>query len=340
MRAVGYQKSLPVTDENALVDIELPDPVATGHDILVEVKAVSVNPIDTKVRMRAEPPPGEWKVLGWDAAGIVRAVGPEVKRFRPGDEVWYAGAVTRPGCNSQLHLVDERIAGKKPRSLSWVEAAAMPLTAVTAWEMLFDRLDITRPIPGVPQALLIIGAGGGVGSMAVQLARRPGNVTVIGTASRPETADWAKSLGAEYVLDHSRPLAPQTEALGLLGGPGYVFSITQTDKHFTDVVKLIAPQGRFGLIDDPSSLDIMPFKAKSVSTHWELMFTRSTFQTADMIRQAEILEEVSNLVDAGVLKTTLSDVAGPINAANLRRAHALLESGTARGKIVLEGFGE
>ncbi|BCI66869.1 zinc-binding alcohol dehydrogenase family protein [Acetobacter aceti] len=338
MRAVGYQKSLPVTDENALVDIELPDPVAEGHDLLVEVKAVSVNPVDAKVRMRAEPAPGEWKVLGWDAAGIVRAVGPDVKRFRPGDEVWYAGAVTRQGCNSELHLVDERIVGKKPRTLSWAEAAAMPLTAVTAWEMLFDRLDITRPIPGVPQAILIIGAGGGVGSMAVQLARRPGNVTVIGTASRPETAEWAKALGADFVLDHSKPLAPQIEAAGL-SAPGYVFSITQTDKHFADVVKLIAPQGRFGLIDDPPSLDIMPFKAKSVSAHWELMFTRSTFQTADVIRQAEILEEVSSLVDAGVLRTTLSDVAGPINAANLRRAHALLESGKAKGKIVLEGFG-
>lgn len=339
MRAVGYQKSLPVTDENALVDIELPDPVASGHDLLVEVKAVSVNPVDAKVRMRAEPPPGEWKVLGWDAAGIVRAVGPDVKRFRPGDEVWYAGAVTRQGCNSELHLVDERIVGKKPRTLSWAEAAAMPLTAVTAWEMLFDRLDITRPIPGVPQAILIIGAGGGVGSMAVQLARRPGNVTVIGTASRPETAEWAKALGADTVLDHSKPLAPQIGAAGL-SAPGYVFSITQTDKHFADVVKLIAPQGRFGLIDDPPSLDIMPFKAKSVSAHWELMFTRSTFQTADVIRQAEILEEVSSLVDAGVLRTTLSDVAGPINAANLRRAHALLESGKAKGKIVLEGFGK
>ncbi len=338
MRAVGYQKSLPVTDENALVDIELPDPVAEGHDLLVEVKAVSVNPVDAKVRMRAEPAPGEWKVLGWDAAGIVRAVGPDVKRFRPGDEVWYAGAVTRQGCNSELHLVDERIVGKKPRTLSWAEAAAMPLTAVTAWEMLFDRLDITRPIPGVPQAILIIGAGGGVGSMAVQLARRPGNVTVIGTASRPETAEWAKALGADTVLDHSKPLAPQIGAAGL-SAPGYVFSITQTDKHFADVVKLIAPQGRFGLIDDPPSLDIMPFKAKSVSAHWELMFTRSTFQTADVIRQAEILEEVSSLVDAGVLRTTLSDVAGPINAANLRRAHALLESGKAKGKIVLEGFG-
>ncbi|NHN88040.1 zinc-binding alcohol dehydrogenase family protein [Acetobacter conturbans] len=338
MRAVGYQKSLPVTDENALVDIELPVPEAKGHDLLVEVKAVSVNPVDTKVRMRAEPAPGQWKILGWDAAGVVKAVGPDVKRFQPGDEVYYAGAVTRQGCNSEFHLVDERIAGHKPRSLNWAEAAAMPLTTVTAWEMLFDRLDITRLVPGAAQAILIIGAGGGVGSMAVQLARRPGNITVIGTASRPETFEWARSLGAHYMIDHRQKLAPQIEALGI-GAPGYVFSITQTDRHFPDVVQLIAPQGRFGLIDDPPSLDIMPFKAKSVSAHWELMFTRSTFQTADMIRQAEILEEVSSLVDAGVLRTTLNEVLGPINAANLRKAHALLESGTVKGKIVLEGFG-
>ncbi|MBV1835729.1 zinc-binding alcohol dehydrogenase family protein [Acetobacter estunensis] len=338
MRAVGYQKSLPITDENALVDIDLPTPQATGRDLLVEIKAVSVNPIDTKVRKRAEPPPGEWKILGWDAAGIVRQTGPGVTRFRPGDEVWYSGAVTRPGTNSQFHLVDERIVGHKPKSLNWAQAAAMPLTTITAWEMLFDRLDISRPIPGVASALLIIGAGGGVGSMAVQLAKRPGNVLVIGTASRPETTEWARALGANHVIDHASPLAPQIEALGL-GAPGFVFSTTRTDQHFPDVVKLIAPQGRFGLIDDPPSLDVMTFKAKSVSTHWELMFTRTTFGTSDMIRQAEILEEASNLVDAGVLRTTLTDVLGPINAANLRRAHALLESGTVKGKIALEGFG-
>ena len=338
MRAVGYQKSLLITDKDALVDIDLPVPEAKGHDLLVEVKAVSVNPVDTKIRKRAEPPAGEWKVLGWDAAGIVRAVGPAVRRFRPGDAVYYAGAVTRQGCDSEFHLVDEGIVGKKPVTLNWAEAAALPLTAITAWEMLFDRLDITRPIPGVPQCILIIGAGGGVGSMAVQLARRLGNVTVIGTASRPETAEWAKSLGAQYIVDHSKPLAEQVEALGL-GPVGYVFSITETDRHFAEVVKLIGPQGRFGLIDDPPALDVMPFKAKSVSTHWELMFTRSTFQTADMIRQAEILEEVSNLVDAGLLQTTLSEVLGPINATTLRHAHVLLESGKVRGKIVLEGFG-
>ncbi|NHN84550.1 zinc-binding alcohol dehydrogenase family protein [Acetobacter musti] len=337
MRAVGYQKSLPVTDERSLVDIELPRPEPAGRDLLVEVKAVSVNPVDTKVRMRAEPLPGEWKVLGWDAAGIVTATGPDVRRFKVGDEVYYAGAITRQGTNAEFHLVDERITGHKPRTLSWAQAAAVPLTAITAWEMLFDRLDITRPVPGMTPAILIIGAAGGVGSMATQVARRPGNVTVIGTASRPETRAWVRDLGAHHIIDHSQPLAPQIEALPT-GAPPFVFSTTQTDKHFDDIVSLIAPQGRFGLIDDPPSLNVMPFKAKSVSTHWELMYTRSTFQTADMGRQGEILEEGSSLIDAGVLKTTLTEVLGPITAAVLRRAHALLESGTVRGKIVLEGF--
>ncbi|NHO32734.1 zinc-binding alcohol dehydrogenase family protein [Acetobacter fallax] len=337
MRAVGYQKSLPITDEQSLVDIELPRPEPAGHDLLVEVKAVSVNPVDTKVRMRAEPKPGEWKVPGWDASGVVTATGPDVRRFKVGDAVYYAGAITRQGTNAEYHLVDERITGHKPETLNWAQAAALPLTAITAWEMLFDRLDITRAVPGITPAILIIGAAGGVGSMATQLARRPGNIIVIGTASRPETKAWIEDLGATHVIDHSQPLAPQVEALPT-GAPPFVFSITQTDRHFDDVVKLIAPQGRFGLIDDPSSLNVMPFKAKSVSTHWESMFTRSSFHTADMGRQGEILEEVSNLIDAGVLKTTLTKVLGPINAATLRKAHAFLESGTARGKIVLEGF--
>ncbi|GBR12067.1 zinc-binding alcohol dehydrogenase family protein [Acetobacter oeni] len=337
MRAVGYQKSLPVTDENSLVDIELPCPEATGRDLLVQVKAVSVNPVDTKVRMRATPPPGEWKVLGWDAAGIVTATGPDVRRFKVGDYVYYAGDITRQGTNAEYHLVDERLTGHKPQSLSWAQAAAIPLTVLTAWEMLFDRLDITRAVPGMTPAVLIIGAAGGVGSMATQLARRPGNVIVIGTASRPETKAWAEDLGATHVIDHSRPLAPQIEALPT-GAPPFVFSTTQTDKHLDDIVRLIAPQGRFGLIDDPPSLDIMPFKQKSISTHWELMYTRSAFRTADMGRQGEILEEVASLVDAGVIRTTLTQVAGPVNAATLRRVHDLLESGATKGKIVLEGF--
>ncbi len=338
MRAVGYQKSLPITDENALVDIELPDPTPTGRDLLVEVRAVSVNPVDTKVRKRAAAEPGEWKVLGFDAVGTVRAVGPEASLFKPGDEVFYAGAINRPGSNSELHLVDERIVGRKPASLSWAEAAALPLTSITAWEMLFDQLDIRRPVAGAASPLLVIGGAGGVSSIAVQLARQLTDVAVIGTASRPESREWVKSLGAHHVVDHSKPLAAEVEALGI-GAPGFVFSTTQTDKHLPEIPKLIAPFGRFGLIDDPGPLDVSIFKQKCVSTHWEFMFTRPVFQTPDMAEQGRLLNEVSRLVDAGTLKTTLGETYGTINAANLRRAHALIESGKAKGKVVLEGFG-
>jgi zinc-binding alcohol dehydrogenase family protein len=337
MRAVGYQRSLPITDDAALVDIDLPTPEPSGRDLLVEVRAVSVNPVDTKVRRRAAPEDGGWKVLGWDAAGVVAAVGPEVSRFKPGDEVFYAGAIDRQGTNSEYHLVDERIVGRKPASLSWAEAAALPLTAITAWETLFDRLDLRRPVPGPGQALLIIGGAGGVGSMTIQLARQLTYVTVIASASRLETQAWVRSLGAHHVVDHRKPLAAEVESLGI-GAPTFVFSTTNTDVHVAEIVKLIAPQGRFALIDDPTALDVVPFKRKSVSIHWELMFTRSLFQTADIDAQGTLLDEVSGLVDAGTLRTTLADHFGPINAANLKRAHALIESGTARGKIVLEGF--
>jgi NADPH:quinone reductase len=337
MRAVGYQRSLPITDDAALVDIDLPTPEPSGRDLLVEVRAVSVNPVDTKVRRRAAPEDGGWKVLGWDAAGVVAAVGPEVSRFRPGDEVLYAGAIDRQGTNSEYHLVDERIVGRKPALLSWAEAAALPLTAITAWETLFDRLDVRKPVPAPGQALLIIGGAGGVGSITTQLGRQLTDVTVIASASRPETQEWVRSLGAHHVVDHRKPLAAEVEALGI-GPPTFVFSTTNTDAHVAEIVKLIAPQGRFALIDDPAALDVVPFKRKSISIHWELMFTRSLFHTADMDAQGALLDEVSRLVDAGTLRTTLSDHFGPINAANLKRAHALIESGTARGKIVLEGF--
>ncbi|MDB5557365.1 MAG: zinc-binding alcohol dehydrogenase family protein [Enterovirga sp.] len=338
MRAVGYQHSKPIADETSLVDIELPDPTPSGRDLLVEVRAVSVNPVDTKVRMRGGAEPGQWKVLGWDAVGTVRAVGPEASLFKPGDEVFYAGAINRPGSNSELHLVDERIVGKKPASLGWAEAAALPLTAITAWEMLFDRLDVRRPVPGAAEAVLIIGGAGGVGSIAVQLVRQLTDLTVIGTASRPETRAWVQGLGAHHVVDHAKPRAAEIEALGL-GAVPFVFSTTQTDKHLAEIGKLIAPQGRFGLIDDPGPLDISLFKQKSVSTHWEFMYTRPVFATADMGEQGKLLNEVARLIDAGTLKTTLGERFGPINAANLRRAHALIESGKAKGKIVLEGFG-
>ncbi len=337
MRAVGYEHSRPIEDAASLVDIELPRPEAQGRDILVAVRAVSVNPVDTKVRMRAQPDPGDWKVLGWDAAGTVEAVGPEATLFRPGDEVFYAGALGRPGTNAEFHLVDERIAGRKPALLSFTEAAALPLTAITAWEALFDRLDVHRPVPGAG-AILIIGGAGGVGSIATQLARQLTGLTVITTASRPETRAWSQALGAHHVIDHAKPLAAEVAALGI-GAPGFVFSTTNTGRHLAEVATLIAPQGRFAVIDDPPALDVLPFKQKGVSTHWEFMFTRSMFETADIGEQGVLLNEVARLVDAGTLRTTLGERFGAINAGNLRRAHALLESGRAKGKIVLEGFG-
>lgn len=338
MKAVGYQSPGPIAAEAALVDIELPEPVAAGRDLLVEVRAVSVNPVDYKVRRSTAPEPGAWKVLGWDAAGVVRAVGPEVTMFQPGDAVYYAGSLIRPGTNAELHLVDERIVGYKPQSLDWTEAAALPLTALTAWETLFDRIGVDRPVPGAAPAIVIIGGAGGVGSIAVQIARHCTDLTVIATASRAETREWALGLGAHHVLDHSVPLAPQVAALGI-DAPAFVFSTTHTAEHVPDVAELIAPQGRFALIDDPEGFDIMRFKRKAVSIHHELMFTRSLYQTPDMAEQGTILNRVAALVDAGQLRTTLAERLSPINAANLKQAHARLESGSARGKIVLEGFG-
>ncbi|MBB2963094.1 zinc-binding alcohol dehydrogenase family protein [Methylobacterium sp. R2-1] len=337
MRAVGFHKPLPIEDEQALLDLTLPEPVPGPRDLLVRVRAVSVNPVDTKVRRRANPPEGQPQVLGYDAAGIVEAVGGEATRFKVGDAVFYAGALGRPGTDAELHCVDERIVGHKPASLSFAEAAAMPLTAITAWEALFDRLDVRQPVPGAAHALLIVGGAGGVGSIAVQLARQLTDLTVIATASRPETAAWSRTLGAHHVVDHTRPLAAEVAALGL-GAPAFVFSTTHTDRHLPEIGALIAPQGRFALIDDPAALDVLPFKQKSVSTHWEFMFTRSMFATADMDAQGHLLDEVSRLVDAGTLKTTVADHFGVISAANLRRAHALIESGRAKGKIVLEGW--
>lgn len=337
MKAIGYQTSLPIEQPESLQDITLTDPVASGRDLLVEVQAISVNPVDTKVRMRAEPAPGEWKTLGWDCAGIVRAVGANVSLFKPGDRVWYAGDIRRPGTNSELHLVDERIVGHMPASLDFAQAAALPLTSITAWEMLFDRLQLKPGKQPTPDTLLIIGASGGVGSIMVQLARRLTGVTVIGTASRPETQAWVRELGAHHVIDHSQPLSQALERIGI-NEVSHVVSLNQTDQHFTEIVAAIAPQGKFGLIDDPEALNVNLLKSKSVSLHWELMFTRSMFGTEDMIGQHRLLNEMAALVDSGLIRTTLGENYGRINAANLKKAHAQLESGKARGKIVLEGF--
>jgi len=337
MKAVGYRRSLPTADPESLLDVELPEPRPSGRDLLVQVKAVSVNPIDTKVRRRSVPPDGEVKVLGWDAAGVVLSTGPEAKLFRSGDEVWYAGSLVRSGTNAELHLVDERIAGKKPRSLDFAQAAALPLTTITAWELLFDRLGVPPGKRASDESLLIIGAAGGVGSMLTQLAHCQSAVTVIGTASRRETADWVRSLGADQVIDHSKPLSAELKRIGV-PQVTYVASLNQTDSHFAEIVASLAPQGRLGLIDDPQPLDVNQLKPKSISLHWESMFTRSQFETPDMIAQHRLLSEAAELVDAGVIRTTLGEHFGRIDAANLKRAHALIESGKAKGKIVLEGF--
>ncbi|CAO3416576.1 zinc-binding alcohol dehydrogenase family protein [Azospirillum doebereinerae] len=336
MKAIGYRQPLPIAESESLIDTVLDTPVPTGRDLLVRVQAVSVNPVDTKLRGNVAPAEGALRVLGFDAAGIVEAVGPDAALFRPGDAVFYAGSIDRPGTNSEFHLVDERIVGPKPASLSIAEAAALPLTAITAWEMLFDRLELTRG-GEEGRSLLIVGGAGGVGSMAIQLARRLTNVRVIATASRPETAAWVRELGAHDVIDHHGSIAEQIRALGLSGVES-IFSTNATDRHFPALVDIVAPQGRIGLIDDPAPIDVRLLKRKSVSLHWELMFTRPLFQTADLQAQHDLLVEVSRLVDDGTLRTTLTETLGRIDAATLRRAHALIESGQARGKIVLEGF--
>jgi zinc-binding alcohol dehydrogenase family protein len=339
MKAIGFNQALPVSDPRSLVDLNLPEPDYGEHDLLVEVRAIAVNPVDTKVRVRAseQPAAGAWRVLGWDAAGRVRAAGSRVTGFTAGDRVFYAGVINRPGCNAELQAVDARIAARAPEALGDEDAAALPLTAITAWESLFDRLRVEQAVPGAARAVVVIGGAGGVGSMAIQLLRALTDMTVIATASRPETAAWAKKLGAHHVIDHHRPLAAQVHALGL-GAPGFVFSTTHTGDYLPAIVELIAPQGRIALIDDPQSLDIVALKRKSLSIHWEFMFTRPLMATADMIRQQEILQNVAELVQQGKIATTRAQSFGAINAENLRKAHALLESGRAIGKAVLAGW--
>lgn len=331
MKAIGFAQNGGV---DVLVDIDIPEPTASGFDLLVEVKAIAVNPIDCKIRKSKAPAAGNYLVPGWDAAGIVKSVGDKVTLFKPGDEVWYAGDLTRSGCNSEYQLVDERIAGFKPKSLSWAEAAAMPLTTLTAWELLFDRLAVSE---GEKSSLLITGAAGGVGSILVQLARQLTSLTIIGTASRAESQQWVLNNGAHHVIDHNKPMLEQLNKTGIREAD-YIISLTHTDEHGKELINCLKPQGKFALIDDPSSLDFKLFKLKSISIHWEMMYTRSMFQTPDMIKQHDILNKVSELVDKGVVKTTLNEQFGTINAKNLQRAHQLIESEQSLGKIVLEGF--
>jgi len=337
MKAIAYYASLPISDAKSLQDIELPEPLAGPRDLLVEVKAISVNPVDTKVRQNAAPENGAAKVLGWDVAGVVKAVGSDVTLFKAGDKVFYAGSIARAGGNSELHVVDERIVGHMPKSLGFAEAAALPLTAITAWELLFERLQVSEGSTDQGQSLVIVGAAGGVGSILTQLAKQLTGLRVIGTASRAQTRDWVSELGADLVIDHSQPLSEELKRAGI-DSVTHVASLTQTDQHLPQLVEALAPQGKLALIDDPKSLDISLLKRKSLSLHWEFMYTRSLFETPDMIEQHKLLNRVAELIDAGTLKTTLGEHFGVINAANLRRAHELLESGKAKGKIVLEGF--
>ncbi len=337
MKAIAFFKNLPADHPKALQDITLPDPVPGDHDLLVEVRAISVNPVDVKIRAKRTPKDGQPEVIGWDAAGIVRAAGAKTSLFKPGDRVWYAGALNRPGANSELHVVDERIVGRMPASLDYAQAAALPLTTITAWELLFDRLRVLDNAAPSQGSLLVIGAAGGVGSILVQLARQLTGLTLIGTASRPQTQAWVRDLGAHHVIDHSRPLAAELKRIGF-EHVSHIAGLTQTDQHFAQMAEAIAPQGKIALIDDPAAIDVRLLKSKSASLHWEFMFARPLHGTPDMIAQHELLNQAARLIDEGTLRTTLGAHYGKINAENLRRAHAFIESGKAQGKIVLEGF--
>ena len=333
MKAISYIDGMDHGFQNPLVDIEKAMPSLKDRDLLVRIKAISVNPVDTKVR-RNPVAAGNTRILGWDAVGEVVEVGSGVQHFKVGDQVWYAGDLTRDGSNAEYQAVDERIVSLKPQSLSDAEAAALPLTAITAWEMLFDRFNVDLD---KFDNILVIGGAGGVGSIAIQLLKAKTNLRVIATASREETKAWVKSLGADYVIDHTEDINTQIKALGL-DAPRYIFSTNQTETYLPQISKLIAPQGKFGLIDDPKSLDIVEFKSKSVSVHWEFMFTRSMFNTTDIEQQSQLLHQVAELVDNHRIKTTLNQTLGKINAKNLKLAHELIETGRAKGKIVLEGF--
>ncbi|MDR7376004.1 zinc-binding alcohol dehydrogenase family protein [Rhodoferax ferrireducens] len=336
MKAIGYHQNLPIDHPEALLDLELPAPVPGERDLLVRVSAVSVNPVDTKVRKGTAPVAGQAKVLGWDAVGTVEAIGSGVSLFQPGDRVYYAGSIARPGANSELHAVDERIVALAPRSLDDEQAAALPLTSITAYELLFDRLGVPQG-GGAGQTLLVVGGAGGVGSILVQLARQLTQLKVIATASRPETRQWCLDLGAHAVIDHSKPLAAELVAGGH-GTVDLVACLTQTAQHYAQIIDSLKPQGRLGVIDDMQGLDMMQLKSKSISLHWELMFTRSLYTTSDMGEQGRLLAEVAALVDAGRIRSTANTRFGRISAANLRQAHALVESGKAQGKVVLAGF--
>ncbi|MBL4631105.1 MAG: zinc-binding alcohol dehydrogenase family protein [Paraglaciecola sp.] len=341
MKAIAYSQSLPITDPKSLLDIELPQPIASGHDILVKINAIAVNPVDCKIRLNVTPDDGNFKVIGWDAVGEVMAVGEAVSKVKLGDTVYYAGDLNRQGSNAEYQLVDERIAGGKPKSLTDAEAAALPLTAITAWELLFEHLSIKQQAADSShrsnEVILVVGAAGGVGSILIQLAKAITGATIIATASRESSQAWVKKLGADYVIDHSQPLQAQINALNI-GQVTHVASLNGSAKYMDSYTELLVPFGKIALIDDPGSFDITKLKPKSLSFHWEFMFARSMFQAVDMIEQSRLLNHVADLVDKGYVVSTVAKNLGKINATNLKTAHAELESGRVIGKIVLQGF--
>lgn len=342
MKAIGYTKSLPIENPESLTDIELPQPIATEHDLLVQVKAIAVNPVDYKIRQNVPSEDGSYKVIGWDAVGKVVATGGAVTLFKPGDVVFYAGDLNRQGSNAEYQLVDERIVGYKPESLSDAEAAALPLTAITAWETLFEHLMIKQQSPDAAkksnEVILVVGAAGGVGSILLQLAKAITGATIIATASRESSQAWVKKFGAHHVIDHTQPLQPQIEALGI-GPVTHIASLNQTESYFETYTEILAPFGKITMIDDPSGpLDVMKLKSKSQSLHIEFMFARSMFNAADMDEQGRLLNRVADLVDQGYIETTVGTNLGTINADNLKAAHKELESGKSIGKIVLHDF--
>lgn len=331
MKAIGYKKAGAIDRDGALVSFEADKPELKPHDLLVEVKGISVNPVDTKVRKGKEPENGP-KIIGYDAAGIVRETGSKVTRFKVGDEVFYAGDITRPGTNAEFHAVDERVTGKKPSSMDFAEAAGMPLTSITAWEILFDSFGLEEGA-GEGKALLVIGGAGGVGSILIQLAKKLTKLKVIASASRQETEEWAKKMGADHVVNHSNSLAEEMKALDIQ--PEYVAALTHTDKHFKDIIELIKPRGKVAIIDDPESLDIKPGKGKAISFNWELMFVRPMHQTEDMAVQHELLNRVSEMLDKGTLTSTVTNNLGKMSVETLTEAHKQQESGKMIGKNVL-----
>lgn len=340
MKAVGIIEYLPVEDPSCFVDFEAPLPSPSGRDILVAVQAIAVNPVDVKVRAgrgkgedAKEDPP---RIIGWDASGFVEAVGPEVTLFKPGDEVYYAGDITRSGSYAEYQLVDERIVGSKPKTLQHAEAAALPLTTITAFEALFDRLEIDPDGANKNESILIIGAGGGVGSIGIQLAKLAG-LTVIATASRENSIDWVCKLGADHVVNHHNDMVAQVRKLGM----EYVdhIAIFNDMRHWNTAVELIRPQGGIVTIDDTDvPMPMEKMKSKAASLHWEFMFARSMHQTQDMIEQHNLLSRVAQEIDEGKIKSTLAKTLSPINAANLREAHRLIETGASIGKVVVHKF--